>query len=117
MDYLKSQSVSVIPPRESIAKYIKRLFNEREIKAKYGDICYEEWHISNSDIRIDKENKCFNRFSLNVKKALCKEIIDIIMNNRNKISKSKILEKLKFEIDNQDLEKNQSDHDSKILRY
>ncbi len=112
VDYLNSQNLKVVPPRESMSKFIKNLFNEKEIKEKYGETGYNKWHSYNSNILIDPHENKFKKFPNIVKKALCNEIIVTPRNNH--IS---ILKNLKSKLENQDLNGNYNEGGIKILKY
>jgi hypothetical protein len=111
-DYLNSQNLKVVPPRESMSKFIKNLLNEKEIKEKYGETGYIKWHSHNSNILIDFQEHKFKKFPNIVKKALCNEIINTHGNNH-----ITILKNLRSKVENQDLNGNFNKRGIKILKY
>jgi hypothetical protein len=100
--YIKSRNNERVPPREIIAKYMKRLFNEPKYRDKYGVDGYNLWHKYNSNVLISLENKKIKRFSLDIKKSIISEIVKI--KNQNKyIDKTRLLKELKSVVNNKDL--------------
>ncbi len=109
----RSHNIKVVPPRETVSKFIKKLFNEKPISEIYGKNSYDKWKLYNSNIII--ENEKFKRFPNVVKKALSNEIVDL-MKDKNKNDKV-IMKKLEYIVNNKDLNGDLTNTSNKVLRY
>ena len=104
-----------IPPRRSITKFIKNLFEEKEYMKNYGQNGYNIWQKFNSNLIFDEKHNKIKRFPLIIKQELSK-IIKKTLNNTS-LSDKEVLKELKSTIDNQNLNGKFDILQPNILRY
>ena len=98
---LKGQDIPI--DEKTIKKYLNLLFEEKdyEIYKSKGKNAFEKWYKNNKNIYIDE--KGIRRFGKRQRNIICRHIYEIIKNSETNVDTSEIYKKLKFIIDNEDI--------------
>lgn len=79
------------PSKDTIVKYLKKLFKEKEYIKLFNEDGFQKWFNNNSRISLCKENKKIKAFPIHLKILICRKIFQLIIDYRDSIENSQIL--------------------------